>query len=161
MYFLIVLLMLIAVMLFALGGCSISTIIREAYSSEDESLKLRDMKIDEKEVESINVLEKEMEQNYDISKGISNLADDLEDPFRPFFTVDEDNTQKNILMLEDITTDAGIDSCEIKFNDNTYLLEEGDIFLKIYQVQSISDESVAILKGDEILTLHIGVMIYD
>ncbi len=159
--FLIASLILVPVMLFALSSCSISNIVSETYSSGDESLELRDIKIDEKEVESITVLEKEMEQSYDISKGISTIADELENPFEPFFITNEDNTQKNILILEDITTNEGNSFAEIKFNEFTYLLTEGDIFLEIYQIQSINDTSVIILKGDEVLTLHIGEMIYD
>ena len=159
--FLIASLILVPVMLFALSSCSISNIVSETYSSGNESLELRDIKIDEKEVESITVLEKEMEQSYDISKGISTIADELENPFEPFFIINEDNTQKNILILEDITTSEGNSFSEIKFNDFTYLLTEGDIFLEIYQIQSINDTSVIILKGDEVLALHIGEMIYD
>lgn len=158
---LITVLFLIPGILLVLSSCSISNIVSETYSSGDESLKLRDIKIDDKEVESITVLEGEMEQSYDISTGISTIADELENPFEPFFIINEDNTQKNILMLEGITTSEGNSFSEIKFNDFTYLLTEGDIFLEIYQIQSINDTSVIILKGDEVLTLHIGDMIYD
>ncbi len=154
-------LFLIPILLLILSSCSISNIVSETYSSGYESLKLRDIKIDDREVESITVLEGEMEQGYDISKGISTIADELEDPFEPFFITNEDNTQKNILVLEAITTSEGNSFSEIKFNDFTYLLTEGDIFLEIYQIQSINDTSIIILKGDEVLTLHIGEMIYD
>ncbi|MEE8324768.1 MAG: hypothetical protein V3R31_03860 [Candidatus Humimicrobiaceae bacterium] len=159
--YLIALLVILSLMFLILSSCSISDIVSETYSGGGESLRLRDIKIDDKEVESITVLEEEMEQSYDISKGISTIADELEDPFEPFFNTEEDNTQKNILMLEDITREDGIIFSEIKFNDYTYRLTEGDIFLGIYQVQSINDTSVIILKGDEVLTLHIGEMIYD
>ncbi len=159
--YLIALLVILSLMFLILSSCSISDIVSETYSGGDESLRLRDIKIDDKEVESITVLEEEMEQSYDISKGISTIADELEDPFKPFFNTEEDNTQKNILMLEDITREDDIIFSEIKFNDYTYRLTEGDIFLEIYQIQSINDTSVIILKGDEVLTLHIGEMIYD
>ena len=159
--YLMTLLILIPVLLLVLSSCSISNIVSETYSSGDESLKLRDIKIDDKEVESITVLEAEMEQNYDVSKGISTIADELEDPFEPFFITDEDNTEKNIFLLEDISSEEGTSYSEIKFNDFTYRLTEGDIFLEIYQIPSINDTSIIILKGDEVLTLHIGEMIYD
>ena len=159
--YLMTLLFLMPVLLLVLSSCSISNIVNETYSSGDESLKLRDIKIDDKEVESITVLEAEMEQNYDVSKGISTIADELEDPFEPFFITDEDNTEKNIFLLEDIGLEEGTSFSEIKFNDFTYRLTEGDIFLEIYKIQSINDTSVIILKGDEVLTLHIGEMIYD
>ncbi len=159
--YLIALLVILSLMFLILSSCSISDIVSETYSSGDVSLKLRDIKIDDKEVESITVLEGEMEQSYDISQGISTIADELEDPFEPFFIINEDNTQKNILILEGITTSDGSSFSEIKFNDFTYLLTEGDIFLEIYQIKSIKDASVIILKGDEVLTLHIGEMIYD
>ena len=159
--FLVAFMIIIPVLVFGVSSCSISGIISEAYSSGKEPLKLRDIKIDEKEVESIVVLEEKMEQSYDVSKGISNIADELEDPFKPFYIVEEDNTQKNILMLVDITIDEDIIYSEIKFNDYTYFYTEGDIFAEIYQIQSINDTSVVILKGDELLTLHIGEMVYD
>ncbi len=159
--YLIGLLVILPLILLVLSSCSISDIISETYSAGGEPLRLRDIKIDDREVESITVLEEEMEQSYDISKGISTIADELEDPFKPFFNTEEDNTQKNILMLEDISKEEGIIFSEIKFNDFTYLLTEGDIFLEIYLIQSINDTSVIILKGDEVLTLHIGEMIYD
>jgi hypothetical protein len=152
---------LMMVILLILSSCSISNIINETYSSGDESLRLRDIKIDTSEVESITVLEKEMEQSYDISKDISTIADDLENPFKSFIVADEDDSQKNILMLEDISIEDGISFSEIELNDFTYRLTVGDIFLEIYQIQSINDNSVIILKGDEVLTLHIGEMIYD
>ncbi len=148
-------------MVLGLNRWASSNIVSETYRPGDETLRLGDIKIDDKEVESITVFEGEMEQSYDISQGISTIADELENPFEPFFITDEDNTQKNILILEGITTRDGINFSEIKFNDFTYLLTEGDIFLEIYQIQSINDTSVIILKGDEVLTLHIGDMIYD
>ena len=77
--YLMTLLILLPALLLVLSSCSISNIVSETYSSGDESLKLRDIKIDDKEVESITALEAEMEQNYDISKGISTIADELEE----------------------------------------------------------------------------------
>lgn len=148
-------------MLLMITSCSISSIVSETYTSGDVTLELRDVEIDEKEVESITVLEEEMEESYDISQGVSSIADDLEDPFEPFYLIEEDDEEKNILMLENITKDEENIFSEIKFNDFTYLLTEGDIFREVYQIQSINDTSVIILKGDEVLTLHIGEMIYD
>lgn len=143
------------------GGCSINAIVRETYAGIS-SPRLRDVSIDEMEVESIKTLKRKMENNYDINQSISTIADELNNPFKPFFIEEEEDTaEKNILILESIYTKDNESYCEIKFNDHLYLLIEEAIFNDIYKIQSINDGSVIILKGDEVLTLFIGEMLYD
>jgi hypothetical protein len=141
-------------------SCSLNRMIRETYSNES-SLKLRDIEIDENEVESIKALETDMEKSYDIKTEISSIADELNNPFEPFYIEQEVEGETNILMLESIYFEDDIGYCEIKFNDFTYLLTAQDIFNETYMVQSINESSVIILKGDEILTLLIGEMVQD
>jgi len=149
-----------AMSLSAVSGCSLNNMVRSTYEN-NASLTLRDIDIDEKEVESINTLGSEMEKSYDISKEISSIADELENPFKPFYYSEETEEVKNIIILENIYLKDGSKSCEIKFNDHIYILVELDSFYDIYMVQSINETSVVLLKGDEVLTLFIGEMVQD
>ena len=65
------------------------------------------------------------------------------------------------MKLENIYTKDGDEYAEISLNEFQYLLKEGDIFDVIYQIQSINPDSVALLKGDEIITLFIDEIKYD
>jgi hypothetical protein len=154
----IILLMIICVS--GVSGCSLNRMVSTTYNN-DPSLTLRDIDIDEKEVESIKTMDDGMEKSYDISSDISSIADELENPFKPFYAEEETDEVKNILILKDILLEDGIETCEIKFNDYTYILSELDTFFDIYMVQSINDSSVVILKGDELFTLYIGEMVHD
>jgi len=151
-----VLLFIISALFFA--GCSLDQLVRTTYDSSS-SLTLRDVEIDEKEVESIRTASTELQNDYDISQGISTIADQLENPFEPFYYEEQTDEIKNIFILENIYFENDLEYCEIKINDYTYVLAETDTFLDNYMVQSINESSVIILKGDEILTLFIGEMI--
>ena len=142
------------------GACSINTIVNETYAGTS-SLRVRDVNIDEMEVESIKTLSGEMEKSYDINQSISTIADELNNPFKPFYIKEEDTAEKNILILVSIYTEDNDNYCELKFNDHIYLLTVEDIFNETYMVQAINETSVIILKGDEILTLFIGEMVHD
>ena len=146
--------------LYAFSGCSLNDMIRTTYNS-GSTLTLRDVDIDEKEVDSIKTLKNEMEKSYDISQEISTIADELDNPFKPFYFEEETDGVKNILILENIYSIDGNEYCEIKFNDYTYILTLLDTFQDVYMIQSINETSVIILKGDEVLTLFIGVMVND
>jgi hypothetical protein len=141
------------------SGCSLNRMARETYSNES-TLEIRDIEIDENEVESIKALEMEMEKSYDIKTEISSIADELNNPFEPFH-IGQQDIETNILILKSIYFEDSAGYCEIKFNDFTYLLTAGDIFNETYMVQSINESSVIILKGDEVLTLLIGEMVQD
>ncbi len=155
----IILIVLLIIPIFS--GCSINAMINETYAGVS-SPGLRDINIDEMEVESIRSLSQEMEKSYDINQSISTIADELNDPFKSFYAEEEeDAADKNILILENIYTEDGYSYCEIKFNDYTHILAVDDVFNNIYKIQSINEASVIILKGDEILTLFIGEMLHD
>jgi hypothetical protein len=156
---LIVLVFAIICLLFG-NGCSINDMVMTTYNNSS-SLTLRDIDIDTKEVESIKTVNEEMEKSYDISNKISTIADELENPFKPVYLLEETEDIKNILILENIYMEDNIEYCELKFNDYTYILSEVDTFQDIYMIQSINDTSVIVLKGDEILTLFIGEMVHD
>jgi hypothetical protein len=151
---------LITVILSAGSGCSLNNLMRTTYDS-GTTLTLRDIDIDEKEAESIKTLGNEMEKSYDISQEISSIADELDNPFEPFYFEEETDGVKNILVLENIFYKDETEYCEIKFNDHTYILTLLDTFQDVYMIKSINESSVIILKGDEVLTLFIGEMVHD
>ncbi len=141
-------------------ACSINAMAKETYTGTS-SLKVRDIRIDEMEVESIGTLDLKMENSYDVNRPISSIADELNNPFKPFYAEDEDSAEKNILILEGIYTEDDKSYCELRFNDRMYLLTVKQVFNEIYMIQAINKTSVSILKGDEILTLFIGDMVRD
>jgi len=142
------------------SACTLSNMIDEVFGSKDIISDL-DIELDEKEIASINVSEQDMEKKYDISKDISSIADEVDNPFKPFYIEEDQQEEKNILGLDNIYTKDGEEYAEISFNDFQYLLKEGDIFAVIYLVQSINESSVVLLKGDEIITIFIDVLVYD
>jgi uncharacterized membrane protein len=160
--FILVLIIVTAAAVFLLlgTGCTINDMIMTAYN-DSSSLTMRNIDIDDKEVESIKTVSSEMEKSYDISKEISTIADELENPFKPFYLHENTEVIKNILILENIYTEGSIEYCELKLNDYKYILTEQDTFHDIYMIQSINDTTVIVLKGDEILTLFIGEMVHD
>lgn len=153
---------IIILMVPAMGSCSINAMLDETYSGISGPAIRDGISIDEMEIESIRTIDREMEKSYDINQSISKIADELNDPFKSFYFEDEkDLLSKNILSLENIYTEDGDKFCEIKFNDQLYLLKEDIVFNDIYMVQSINEGSVIILKGDEVLTLIIGGKLLD
>ncbi len=154
----------IAAVIFVLlisSACTIGGMFDEAFGTQDIVDHL-DLDLDEKEIASISISDQRMEEKYDISiEDISNIADELDDPFEPFYIGTEQTEEENVLKLENIYTKDGDEYAEISLNEFQYLLKEGDIFNIIYQVQSINPDSVALLKGDEIITLFIDEVKYD
>ena len=157
----IIMLLVIVTFLFTSSACSISGLLDEAFGAQDivEDLQLD---VDEKEIASISISDQRMEEKYDISlEDISNIADELDNPFEPFYFNSGQAEVENILKLENIYSEDGNEYVEINLNEFQYLLKEGDIFDLIYQVQSINQDSVVLLKGDEIITLFIDEIKYD
>lgn len=157
-----ILFLLTAFSLIFSGSCMINSMAEEAFTgTEGDGLEIRDVNIDEKEVESIQLQENEMEKSYDISQDISSIADELENPYEPFYITEEEEAEKNIIIIENIYSEDGVFYTELKFNDFVYLLTVDDIFLDVYSVMAINETSVVLLKGDEIINLLIGEIFYD
>ncbi|MBU4482860.1 MAG: hypothetical protein KKG62_02025 [Actinobacteria bacterium] len=150
----------IAAVLF-ISGCSVYTIIKESYMSEEKGLELPQIDIDEAEIKGIGKVDIEIKKSYDPEEEINLMDDSVRDPFKPFYIKDEEEDEKNILKLEKIYTRDGIEYAELSLNDYSYLLKEGDTFYDIYLVQAINDTSVVLLKGDDIVTVFIDTVIYD
>ena len=59
----------IAIICFLLGtGCTLNDMIMATYNNDSTSLLLRDIDIDDKEVESIKTVSSDLEKSYDISQ---------------------------------------------------------------------------------------------
>ena len=144
-----------------ISGCSVYTIIKESYMAEEEGLELPQIDIDEKEISGIGKVDIETKKSYDIEEEINLMDDSVRDPFKPFYIKDEEEEEKNMLKLERIYTMDGIEYAELSLNDYFYLLKEGDPLSDIYLVQAINDTSVVLLKGDDIVTVFIDIVVYD
>jgi len=103
----------------------------------------------------------EGEKSYDIEEEISLIAEPVRDPFKPFYINEEQEEKENIIKLERIYQEDGIEYAEISLNDNLYLLAEGDPLTDIYLVHAINPDSVVLMKGDVILQILIGEVVYD
>lgn len=144
-----------------ISGCSVYTIIKESYMAEEEGLELPQIDIDEKEISGIGKVDIETKKSYDIEEEINLIDDSVRDPFKPFYIKDGEEEEKNMLKLERIYTEDGIEYAELSLNDYLYQLKEGDTLSDIYLVQAINDTSVVLLKGDDIVTVFIGAVVYD
>ncbi|MBE3089402.1 MAG: hypothetical protein IMZ41_03870 [Actinobacteria bacterium] len=144
-----------------ISGCSVYTIIKESYMAKEEGLELPQIDIDEKEISGIGKVDIEIKKSYDIEEEINLIDDSVRDPFKPFYIKDGEEEEKNMLKLEKIYTMDGIEYAELSLNDYSYLLKEGDPLLDIYLVQAINETSVVLLKGDDIVTVFIDVVVYD
>lgn len=144
-----------------ISGCSVYTIIKESYMAEEEGLELPQIDIDEKEISGIGKVDIEIKKSYDPEEEINLMDDSVRDPFKPFYIKDGEEEEKNMLKLERIYTEDGIEYAELSLNDYLYQLKEGDTLSDIYLVQAINDTSVVLLKGDDIVTVFIGAVVYD
>ncbi|MBE3128929.1 MAG: hypothetical protein IMZ60_04545 [Actinobacteria bacterium] len=144
-----------------ISGCSVYTIIKESYMAKEEGLELPQIDIDEKEISGIGKVDIEIKKSYDIEEEINLIDDSVRDPFKPFYIKDGEEEEKNMLKLEKIYTMDGIEYAELSLNDYPYLLKEGDTLSDIYLVQAINETSVVLLKGDDIVTVFIDVVVYD
>ena len=66
-----------------------------------------------------------------------------------------------VVMAVNVFVNQSNEPTELSLNEFQYLLREGDTFNIIYQVQSINEDSVVLLKGDVIITLYIDEIKYD
>src|SRR3972149_4478758 len=64
-------------------------------------------------------------------------------------------------MIKEIYTRDEVEYAEINLNDFTYRVKEDNPISDIYLVQTINEDSVALLKGDEIINISIGEIVYD
>lgn len=142
-------------------GCSSCAILKESYMAEEEGLELPQVEIDEKEISGIGKVDTEIKKSYDIGEEINLTDASTRDPFKPFYIKEDQEEKKNMLKLEKIYKESGIEYAELCLNDYSYLLKEGDTFYDIYLVQAINDTSVVLLKGDDIVTVFMGTVVYD
>ena len=143
-----------------ISGCSAGAIFKEAYTGEENGMELPKVEIDEEEISEIGKGDMEGEKSYDPEE--FNLIDEpVRDPFKPFYINEEQEEKENIIKLERIYQEDGIEYADISLNDNLYKLVEGDVLTDIYSVHAINPDSVVLMKGDVILQILLGEVIYD
>ena len=128
---------------------------------EDNGMELPKVEIDEEEISEIGKVDMEGEKSYDIEGEVSLIAEPVRDPFKPFYINEEQEEKKNMIKLEKIYQEDGIEYADISLNDNLYRLAEGDPLTDIYLVHAINPDSVVLMKGDAILQILIGEVVYD
>ena len=149
------------ILLPSISGCSVYNMIKETYAGEEEVLELPEIEIDEEEIQEIGKSDTNTRKSYDIESEIDLTDESARNPFKPFFIRDEEEGEKNVLKLEKIYSRDEVEYAEINLNDFTYRVKESDPLSDIYLVQAINADSVALLKGDEIINISIDEIIYD
>ncbi|MFA5014263.1 MAG: hypothetical protein WC549_01800 [Actinomycetota bacterium] len=144
-----------------ISGCSVYDMIKETYTGSEETLELPEIEIDEEEIQEIGKSDTDIRKSYDIESEIDLSDESARNPFKPFFIRDDEEEEKNVLKLEKIYSRDEVEYAEINLNDFTYRVKETDPLSNIYLVQAINDDSVALLKGDEIINISIDEIIYD
>jgi hypothetical protein len=147
-----------------MAGCSLTSIVKESYMSEDDGLEIPEVEIDEKEISEIGKEDINIKKSYAIEDEIDLIDDSIKDPFKPFYIeeeTEETEEDKNIFKLERIYITDGVEYAELSFNEHLYLLKENDLFGYYYFVQAINETSVVLLKGDDTLTVFLGTVLYD
>ncbi|MGM0365593.1 MAG: hypothetical protein ACQEP5_03550 [Actinomycetota bacterium] len=138
-------------------GCSIFSLAGQ--KAEDDVESLPDVEIDEREIELIESIDQELETSYQLKQDIS-ISEEVKDPFKPYYVTEEEE-KENMLLVEQIYSEDGIWYAEIKFNEFLYKLTGGDVFANVYKLEVINENSVVLLKGDEIITISLGQLLYD
>ena len=150
-----------AILLPSISGCSVYNMIKETYTGEEEVPEPPEIEIDEEEIQEIGKSDTNTRKSYDIESVIDLSDESARNPFKPFFIHDEEEEEKNVLKLEKIYTRDEVEYAEINLNDFTYRVKEDNPISDIYLVQAINEDSVALLKGDEIINISIGEIVYD
>jgi hypothetical protein len=148
------------ILLQSISGCSVYNMIKETYSGGEEVLEPPEIEIDEEEIQEIGKGDINIRKTYDIESEIDLTDESARNPFKPFFIRDEEE-EKNVLKLEEIYTRDEVEYADINLNDFTYRVKETDPLSDIYMVQAINEDSVALLKGDEVINISIGEIVYD
>ncbi len=141
-------------------GCTFYEMIKESYGGE-EGIELPDVRIDEEEISEIGKENINIEKSYSVEGDIGLIDESARNPFEPFYIRSEEEEEKNVLELESIYVEDEVEYAELSLNDHLYELKEGDLLGDIYSVQAINEDSVVLLKGDDILAIYLGSVVYD
>ncbi len=141
------------------GGCSSEQIVKQYFIKDSEIKDVPNILIEERKIADIEKIEEEIGGTYEIETGKLE-EQNINDPFKPYYLVEIEEAE-NVIRLDAIYSEEGIEYAEIKFNEYVYKLKEEDIFAENYQVKAINENSVVLLKGDEIITLFLNQIYYD
>ncbi len=142
--------------IFACAGCTLAGLPGQP---ADDVKKVPIIEIDEREIELIENIDEQLETSYQTEVEMVD-TDAVRDPFKPYYITEEEE-KENVLLLETIYSEQGQWYAEIRFNEFLYKLAQGDVFANIYMLEAVHENSVVLLKGDEIITLSLGQLLYD
>lgn len=141
------------------AGCQIKSFLFPEQKIEIDTGPVLDIDLDQRQLAMIETIDDNLETTYQI-KGDVDISHDIRNPFQPYY-IQQNQENENTIKLEKIYSQDGVDYAEIKFNEFSYKLVETDVFAEIYKVQAINENSVVLLKGDEIITIFLDQLILD
>ncbi len=152
----------ILIIIICLAGCTNFSFL--AVDIKEEDLKSR-IKLENSAKDGIfdeqRIQERDIVEKTDSYEEI-NISEKVRNPFKPFYMkTGELESVSNQLMLKNIYSAEKVYYVEIDVNGSIYKLKKDDQFAKIYQVLSINEDSIVLLKGDELITLYMNEIYYD
>jgi hypothetical protein len=149
------------VILFSLTGCLSIPLFDSEINDAQLKTEIKIEELDESSFDDQEILKENISEKIDSYEEIK-FTEEIRDPFKPFFLKSsEEQGIQNQLILEKIYSDNENLYVEINFNSSTYKLKQGDQFAKIYQVNVINEDSIVLLKGDELITIYMNEIFYD
>lgn len=149
------------VILFSLTGCLSIPLFDSEINDAQLKTEIKIEELDESSFDDQEILKENISEKIDSYEEIK-FTEEIRDPFKPFFLKSsEEQGIQNQLILEKIYSDNENLYVEINFNSSTYKLKQGDQFAKIYQVNVINEDSIVLLKGDELITIYMNEIYYD
>ena len=145
----------------SLVGCMQFSLFDPGINDSDLKTRIKVEELDENDFNNQEILKEDINEKIDSSDEIK-FTEEIRNPFKPFYMktqIEQDN--QNQLSLENIYSDNEDLYAEIDVNSSTYKLKQGDQFAKIYQVQAINEDSIVLLKGDELITIYMNEIYYD
>ncbi|MDD3520783.1 MAG: hypothetical protein PHU65_06100 [Actinomycetota bacterium] len=147
--------------MFSLTGCLSIPLFDSEINDAQLKTEIKIEELDESSFDDQEILKENISEKIDSYEEIK-FTEEIRDPFKPFFLKSsEEQGIQNQLILEKIYSDNENLYVEINFNSSTYKLKQGDQFAKIYQVNVINEDSIVLLKGDELITIYMNEIYYD
>jgi len=145
----------------SLPGCLQFSFSESKIDNDNLKTKIKIEKLEENSFKDLEILQEDISEKIDSADEIE-FTEEIRNPFKPFYmkSPTEQNIQ-NQLTLEKIYSDDEDLYAEIDVNSSTYKLKKDDQFAKIYKVQAINEDSIVLLKGDELITIYMNEIYYD
>jgi|BioPla2DNA2_1021312.scaffolds.fasta_scaffold105817_2 hypothetical protein len=159
--FKIIFILILFVFTAGLAGCTYFSFFDSSVIESDLKTKIKIEDINTDDFNNQELLKEDINEKIESSDEIK-FTEEVRNPFMPFYMKSKDEQSfRNQLTLEKIYSDNENLYAEIAVNSSTYKLKSGDQFAKIYQVQAINEDSIVLLKGDELITIYMNEIYYD